>query len=481
MKIAICIVLAVTVVLGLVACGAKAGQKFEKGVLYAGFGRADITPDISTPLGGYDSNDQRMSERTLDPLLATCIAFTEGKETFLLFSVDAVRSKQEWTARVRNEITKELDVPAENVLIVSTHSHSAPNTNSSHASMAAYTDLYVAGCLEAAKAAMKDRAKATMSSGSVMTESMTFVRHYLMNDGTVSGPNFGNAASGYAGHVGRNDPEMILVKLEREGKKDIVMMNFQAHTTMTGGATALDISADYVGICRNEVERQADVHFAFFLGACGNQTPNSYIAQENNVMPYTDKLGMVDRNYISYGTALAYYALDLLPNLTEIKSGTGIKTTSAIVTVNTNKGGSDRIGDAQRVVDEWEAKGREAGNALARQLGFASVYECSGVIGRSKQPDTYDVEVYATRIGGLNFVNAPYEMFSENALYIKENAPKSADEVTMVMTQTNHAWGYITDKKAFEYPCYENFGGTFAEGVGEILVEKMVEMLGQIQ
>lgn len=481
MKVAICIVLAVVVVLGLVACGAKAGQKFEDGVLYAGFGRADITPQISTPLGGYDSTDQRMSSRTLDPLLATCIAFTEGDETFLLFSVDAVRSKQAWTDSVRERISKELNIPGKNVTIVSTHSHSAPNTNSKHASVAMYTELYVNGCLEAAKAAMKDRAKATMSSGSVMTENMTFVRHYLMNDGTYCGPNFGSAASGFAGHVGRNDPEMILVKLEREKKKDIVMMNFQAHTTMTGGATVLDISADYVGVCRDQVEKQADVHFAYFLGACGNQTPDSYIAQEHNTMPYADKLPAQERNYITYGTALAYYALDLLPNLTELKSGTGIETTSEVVTVNTNKGGSDRLADAQRVVDEWEANGRAAGNALAAQLGFHSVYECSGLIGRAERPDTYDVEVYATRIGGLNFVNAPYEMFSENALYIKENTPKGDGQVTMVMTQSNHAWGYITDKKAFEYPCYENFGGTFAEGVGEILAEKMVELLGQIQ
>lgn len=481
MKKFLCLALAVLTGLSLVACGGEKAEKFEEGVLYAGFGRADITPEISTPLGGYDSTDQRMSNRTLDPLLATCIAFTEGDDTLLLFSVDAVRSKRDWTNSVRERITKELGVPGENVHIVSTHSHSAPNTNSKHPSIGMYTELYVNGCVEAAKAAMKDRAKATMYSGSVMTESMTFVRHYLMNDGTVSGPNFGSVVSGYAGHVGRNDPEMILVKLDREKKKDIVMMNFQAHTTMTGGATVLDISADYVGVCRDQVEKQADVHFAYFLGACGNQTPNSYIGQENNVMPYADKLPSQERNYITYGTALACYALDLLPNLTELKSGTGIETTSEVVTVNTNKGGSDRLGDAQRVVDEWEANGREAGNALAAQLGFHSVYECSGLIGRAEQPDTYDVEVYANRVGGLNFVNVPYEMFSENALYIKENTPKGDGQVTMVMTQSNHAWGYITDKKAFEYPCYENFGGSFAEGVGEILAEKTVELTKSIQ
>lgn len=478
MKKIVSLLLAGVLTLGLCACdGGGKEPKFEAGVLYAGFGRADITPKISTPLGGYDSTDQRMSDRTLDNLYVTCIAFTDGDQTMLLFSADAVRSKDAWTDQVRARVESELGVPGTNMMIVSTHTHSAPNTNSSHSAMSEYTMLYVDACVQAAKDAMADRAKATMSAGSVMTESMTFVRHYQMNDGTVSGPNFGSAESGYAGHVGRNDPEMILYKLDREEKKDIVLMNFQAHPTMTGGATVTDLSSDYIGICRDKIEKDADVLFAFYLGACGNQTPNSYIVEENNVMPYADQLGMTDRTYISYGTALALYALDLLPALTPVEGAAGIETTSTVVTCNTNKQGSDKLLQAQEVVDIWETSGRDAGNAKAREYGFASVYEASGILGQQDNPPTYDVEVYATRIGGMYFVNAPYEMFSENALYIKENTPDN----TMVMTQSNHAWGYITDKTAFTYKCYENFGGTFAEGSGELLAENMVNLIKSLQ
>ena len=129
-------------------------------------------------------------------------------------------------------------------------------------------------------------------------------------------------------------------------------------------------------------------------------------------------------------------------------------------------------------MDEWEAKDRDAGNRMARQLGFDSVYEASGLLGQSTLPDTNDITVYATRIGGLNFVNVPYEMFSTNSLYIKDNAPGA---FTMVFTQSNRAWGYITDMKAHEYKCYENFGGNFAPGSGELLAENMVEMLGEVQ
>ena len=475
MKKLLCLVLAMIMLLSMVACGGKKGSQFESGVLYAGFGRAVINPLLPTPLGGYGASEQRMHERILDDLMATCVAFTEGEETFLLISVDAIRSKLSWTNTVRKEIESELGVPGTNVMIVSTHTHSAPDTTSNMGVMGSYTEIYVKGCVQAAKDAMADRAKATMYSGSVQTENMTFVRHYLMNDGTVSGPNFGSSASGYKGHMGVGDEEMILWKLEREGeKKPILLMNFQSHPCFTGGAEKKEISADYVGVCREVLEDEADVLFAYFLGACGNQATDSYIAQENNTMPFVGQLPTSDRNCVSYGTALALYAQELMPNLTKVEAKTGIQTTSKVVTCATNKNQStERIADAQAVVDVWNAQGRDAGNALARQKGFASVYEASGVCGINDLPDSNDIEVHASRIGNMYFVNVPYEMFAVNALYIKENTPKNA----MVMTQSNNAWGYITDKSAFGYKCYENFGFNFAEGSGEKLVEELVGMI----
>ena len=490
MKKMICAILAGVMMLSCAACGGNGGSEEEgkdpsaftpgeAGVLMAGYGRTVISPKQSLPLGGYGNGDQRFSERVLDDLMATCVAFTEGDQAFLLISTDAVRAKQEWTDAIRARIETELNVPGTNVMVMASHSHSAPETNSNDPALLAYVEVYVNGCVEAAKAALADLAKATVSAGSVQTASMTFVRHYEMNDGTVSGPNFGSAVSGYKGHVGRGDEGMILWKVEREGdKKPILMMNFQAHTTLTGGAEVKDISADYVGVCRDYLEDNADVLFAYYLGACGNQTPNSYIGIENNTMPFAGQLPSSDRDVYSYGTALALYAMEAMPSLTPVDMTGGIKTSQKVVTCPTHKTADETLlAEAMEVKAEWEKNGRDAGNALARQYGFASVYEANGIIGQQNLPESRDIQVCATRVGGLYFVNAPYEMFSENSLYIKENSPAN----TMVMTQSNHAWGYITDMKAHEYKCYENFGGTFAPGCGEKLVEEMVGLLKGLQ
>lgn len=494
MKKLLCLLLALTLTLPLLACAKSDSEntdkgnaknpeqpgsdksEFEPGVLYVGYGRTIITPEMSTPLGGYGASEQRMHDRVLDDLMATCVAFTDGADTFLLFSADAVRSNKNWTKSVRDRIEQEFGIPGSHVIICSSHSHSAPDTTSTLAAVTSYANLYTERLVEAAKIALEDRTKATMSYGSVQTENMTFVRHYEMNDGSVAGPNFGTWSSGIKGHIGRNDPEMILYKLEREGgKKPVLMMNFQAHTTFTGGSDKKDISADYVGVCREILEDESDVLFAYYLGACGNQTPNSYDNLENNTMPFADQLPTRDRDYISYGTALALYAQEALPNLQPVEARAGIQTATKVVTVSSKAGSvtDEQKANAMHVIEVWNSQGRDAGNAQAQQYGFASVYEANGILGMEKLDPTHDIEVCATRIGNMYFTNVPYEMFSENALYIKENAPAG----TMVITQSNHAWGYITDKTAHQYKCYENFGGTFAEGSGELLVESLVDLL----
>ena len=449
--------------------------------LYAGFGRADISPVRPTPLGGYGQSQNRLHTTLLDRLFATCIAFTDGAETFLLFTVDAVRSHGPWTDAVRSAMTAAYGIPAGNVQIVSTHSHSAPDTLSDLPVLREeYAKIYTDGLLSAAKQAMDDRSAVKLSCGSVMTEHLTFVRHILMNDGTVAGPNFGRWASGVKGYAVENDPQLLLVKLERAdaNKKDILMMNFQAHATLTGGFDRTDVSADYIGVCRQKLEAETGMHFAFFLGACGNQTPNSFIPGDNGIMPYADRLPDADRTVRSYGEALACYALELLPGLTPLP-GAGSKTAARTVQVKTNKNEDPtRLADARAVVNEWKTADRTAGNKLARALGFDSVYEASAMLGQGSLPEHRDIIVHATRIGGLHFVNVPYEMFSPNSLYIKDNAPGAC---TMVFTQSNHAWGYITDRKAHEYKCYENFGGGFAPGSGELLAENLVDMLREVQ
>ena len=112
---------------------AEGGPSGPKGVFEAGYGRIDITPDPanSYPLGGW--GDGRPSRVIWDDFYITCTALKdENGETFLLYHCDFLKVDTTLSMS-KNQITKATGIPAENIIISTTHSHSAPDMNQSGA------------------------------------------------------------------------------------------------------------------------------------------------------------------------------------------------------------------------------------------------------------------------------------------------------------------------------------------------------------
>ena len=80
-------------------------------------------------------------------------------------------------------------------------------------------------------------------------------------------------------------------------------------------------------------------------------------------------------------------------------------------------------------------------------------------------------------MGDIGFVTAPYEMFDEQGMTIREGSPFTA---TFVITCSNDAIGYIPNREGFEINCYEANNGKFMPGMGETLAEEYVKMLQSI-
>ena len=324
--------------------------------------------------------------------------------------------------------------------------------------------------VNSAKNAIADQAPATLYGAKVQTEGMTFVRHYLMEDGSYAGANFGDFSKGIVDHATTPDEEMVLVKAEREGdKKDIMIMNFQAHPCFSGGTNYNDLSADYIHNVRDTFEKETGMQFIYFLGATGNLNTFSQIGGENSEKNNTRE---------AYGKALARYAIDALPTMEKIQ-GNSVKTTRKEIEYKSNDYGQDRLEDASKVSKMFT----ETGDATkctqyAKTLGFQSVYECNGIVNCSRYPETGTIELNTCSFGGVGFVAASYEMFCGSGQYIKENSPF---EYTVVSTCTNAYNNYFPTKEAFEYGCYESFTARFASGVAEDIANEFVAMLKEVQ
>lgn len=464
MKRLTALLLTLFIVLGLCACGNSGANKDDSG-LQVGYAREKIHPEEPIPLAGYGQTEKRMSENTLDFLQATCVAFKDGDNIILMYSQDLIRSTASWVDEVRMQIKDKLGIPAENVMVSATHTHSAPDSTKNLPSVQSYRTLYVKQMVKAAEKAVADLSPATLSATSTDAE-LNYIRHYRMVDGTYSGSNFGNWSIDIADHARDNDPEMQLVKITREGdKKDILMVNWQAHPCNTGGVEKLDISADYIAPLRDKIEADTGMHFIYFLGACGDQNANSRMEDDHGL------------EHLEYGQKLAQYAIDALPNLQPVE-GSGIQNTQLIYEGPVNHDDEHLAAEAQQVKAAYDAGGRDAGNAVARKLGISSVYHANAILARPSRPQSTTMEINAIRVGGMAFITAPIEMFAAHGSHIKDNSPF---DITFVCTCSNDAKGYIPTMDAYDYGCYESYTSTFAKGVGEALAEKYVELLKGLQ
>ena len=459
------LVLATAMVFALCACGGK--KSTAKPWLKVGYGRVDITPTESIPLGGHGNSDTRLSTGYLDPLYLTCIAFTDSNDnTILLFSQDLLGANSKWTKPARTAISTATGIPADHIAFSGSHTHSAPDSTAEHPATQAFTNMYPQYALEAAQAALKDQAEANLYYGSTVVEGMNFIRHYVLENGTYAGSNFGDFNSApIKEHAEPNDPEMQILKIDRvdAGKKDILVMNWQAHPCFTdesGNGTFL--SADFIGTTRDYVEENTGCHFSYFTAAAGNHNATSRIKSE-----------MHGLDCQKYGAKLGQAMIDAQGSLTQATPGP-VKSTQLIYKATRNQADVDKLAQAQEVMEVYKTQGATAANTLAKEYGMSSRHHANAIISRAGNLTPVSLELNAFSIGSCSFIFAPFEMFAATGRDLKQNTPF---DQTIICTCATNSLGYMPSADAYEYGCYESDTSRYEKGTAEKVRDTFLEML----
>jgi hypothetical protein len=321
----------------------------------------------------------------------------------------------------RVKISRATGIPIDNIMVSSTHTHSAPSCATSTESISQYIKNLQTVLVDIATVALEDRKDAQMFTASTKLDGMNFVRHYVMDDGSIVGDNFGTTSGKkYIKHVSEPDNTMQLIQFARNGGKDVVLVNWQAHTHRGGGANNTIATSDIVGVIREKMESSIDCLFAYFSGASGNVNSHSRISSEN-----------ATSNYVEQGQVMGQYAIEAL------------KSRKAA-----------QIGKVQIIGQNFTAKEKP-----------------------SRGSGTYDLPIFAFSIGSVGFVTLPGEMFSENGLQIKEGSPF---DMTFVVTYANSHYYYIPPESAFEYNSYEASVSRVEKGTVEKLVTEYGSMLNTL-
>ena len=464
MKKVISLLLVCVLVIGLAGCGgsgdpaqpqASAAPTETTGVqansdpLKIGYGRVNITPSQPVHLQGGNYME-RLSTVTMDILYATCIAIQEGDQTILLYTIDIKLSVGSFIDPLKAGISARTGVPKENIFHQATHTHSGPAVRYDWDGSAAYMTEFTNYVINAGELAVRDLTEVEgLYAGSVHAEKMAFVRHYLMEDGTYAGSNFGNLNQTAVEHARDGDDELQIVRIDRTGeKKDIILFSFGTHATFNGAITDTKLSADYPSPARNYIENQTGAYSAFFVSAAGDQVCQSKIPG----------LGLVESRdaYETYGQAMGKYVVDALPTLPSLDFE-GVSFINKEIAYPTNKAGLDKT-------------------------EYNGPYEAQWIVTRKNLPETRSMVLRAIKIGDLGFVSAPYEMFGVNGKYIKENSPF---ETTFLMTCGDGLTGtpnsYLASHEGFSYNCYEAQVCYYAEGVAEQAAKDFVSILEELK
>lgn len=489
MKRVLTLILAMVLVLGLCACGekkAEGNKSFD--CLAVGVGREDITP--ADPIGAHingGGDPNRLAQGILDDLAITCIAVTdENNKTVLFFHQDIHNpSASSFTDDSRKAVSEATGVPFDSVFMSGTHTHSSLHPrDTTNAQNEAFNAQYDKAIVKAAKAAMKDRAPATMYAGTMDAkkenggQAMAFVRHYLHLDGSVAGSNFGTyRQSLMCGFPYEADNEAQLIKFTREGKNDVLMMNWPAHATFHGTTTKLNISGDYPVYLRRYIEENSDTTVAIFLAGAGDQTPHSELYPVANH-------GL---NCEQYGAKLGELVLNFMAvegNMAQVEDG-AIKQETYVLTADSNfipEEQADLAAKAQDVYDYFLKNGQADGTTYAVANGFQSCYEARSFVSRMELEPTQTIPLYVMSLGNMSFAIAPYEMSGQTATEIKHTIKDSGVfDMAFIMAYTQDNIGYIPSASNYEYNnnrgSYEAYDCKYAKGTAEAIADAYVQQL----
>lgn len=433
--------------------------------LQAGFSRLDITPDFNVGLDGSGNADTRISKEVADNISLTCVALSDGNTTILLYTADTLGFNNNLLALLRTQIQMSTGVPQSNIFFGATHTHSAPRLLLKTEEGKKYLSMFIKAAVSAGQEAQSDLSPAKLQAATTELPGMNFVRHYKMSDGSYAGPNFGTFEGlDIADYAGTADPELSLIKLDRGGsKKDILMLNWQAHPNNSTAVGYYKISADFVGKLRDKLEADTGMQVAYFTGASGNVHIDSKIEDDAHGLSWDD-----------YGGVLADLAKDALPLLREV-GGTGIQATEKIYMVSVDHSWDHMASQAQEVMNTFNSEGQKAATALCKEYDFTSHHQARSIIERAQIGKELQWELRAFRVGDLGFTTGTYEMWTESGKYVKDNSPF---DVTFVITGNLI---YIPKSEAYDYRCYEADTGYFVKGTAEALEEEYISLLNSLK
>jgi hypothetical protein len=387
--------------------------------------------------------------------MLTCTAISDGEKVALLMSADIKGISYGTASGAMKQIEKKFGIPQEMVMIGATHTHSAPSAAGNSDNMTRWLGQFYKKAVECAGLALQDLAPAEAYAGVSHTDSVNFVRRFQLESGKFQTNASIDQADKPIARESEADNELRTIRLVREGKKDILMMNFQTHY----GLYVEAYSSDFVKYLREYAAKDMDVNFVYYSGASGNLNMNAKLEGEGK---HDGKLGCVK--------AMWETAKDAVSKEVKLNTGKVVGATN-LYEATVLKDSEEKIAQAKEINNKSSETEKAA---LMAKYGFGSERWVNAVITRAGLGEKDKIPFTGISFGELAFTSSPIEQFDASAKWVRDHSPF---KMTFSLSLTNGSYGYVPTAEAFPHVSYEVYVCRYTPGSGEEFATDQLRLL----
>ncbi len=441
-----------------------------------GFSKVCINPPYGTPIVGY--YEPRFTKGILDDLYVRATAFDDGENRAVVIAVDLCLFAQKYFDDLKVAVSEATGIDENAIFINCSHTHTGPVVGKDFASDRRSTEAYdaflVSCASDAAVYALQDLEESTIETAEAQAKNISFIRRYRMKDGSVAtNPGVNNKNIDHALAV--PNETVKLVKIVRENKDDIFIVNFGTHPDSVGGEY---ISADYMGyVCQIIENAIPNTKSMFLLAPQGdvNHVNVSPTKGESEISEIDfDGVPRSIKHAEHMGRVIAGAVLSVC-SITEKVKADKISFAKSSVMLPSHKE-NDRLEEVRRTYELY-MEGRANELPYKEMELTTAIAEAKRIIRLENGPEAFKFNLSAIKIGDLVFAGIGGEPFTEIGNRICTASPF---DTTILCCLTNSSGGYIPTKQAYEEGGYEARGSVLAPGGDDIIVEGMMELMKQL-
>jgi neutral ceramidase len=443
----------------------------------AGAAQVDITPPLGTFINGDFIN--HYARFIHDSLFAKTLILKNDAVLMAIIVVDICEMPTHYINEIKALIYDQTQIPPENILISSTHTHAAGAVDGMLLSSVdiAYRQKLPGLILQSVIKAQNNIKPAQIAVASVAVAEHVRCRRYFMKSGYVAKnplsekPDIVKTNPFGAEHLidrpaAATDPGLSIIGVKGVDNKWICILgNYSLH--YVGDWPDDTISADYFGEFARQIKQKLNADDTF-VGIMSNGTSGDiniwdFMNTGNYPTEYFAKTSLIAND-------LSSKALEALKNAVWDNDPV-LSVKYEILPLRIRKPGVEQLSRAAKTVIETDYT-----NVKADEDGMNKIYAREQIL-LNEFPDISYLPLQVFHIGNVTIGALPGEFFAETGLWLKNNNPQNN---YFTITLANGCEGYIAPAHEIENGGYETWlarTSFLEEGAENKIKTKLLEMI----